>query len=144
MLLPPNAFALICARPAVSLGSPRSCSLPLVCPRRCSSSVPLVSGPHLSPLGCPQCARHCSSPSICWSPFLFGFRSRSLIWLPFVLVRLRLCSFGLSWARLCSFALWWVSFWAPQPLMCVCIKYMVSMIRLTFIPCIINLCKSID
>jgi hypothetical protein len=84
------------SRPAVSLGSPRSCSLALVCPRRRSSSVPLVSGPHLSPLGCP-CARRCSSPSVCWSPFLFGFRSRS-----FVLVRFCLCLFGFVCAHLAS------------------------------------------
>ena len=97
MLLPPNAFALVRARPAVSLGSPRSCSLPLVCPRRRSSSVSLVSGPHLSPLSCPQCARRCSSPSVCWSLFLFGFRSHS-----FVLVWFCSCLFGFICAHLAS------------------------------------------
>ena len=85
------------ACPAVSLGSPHSCSLPLVCPCCRSSSVPLISGPHLSSLGCPQCARCCSSPSVCWSPFLFGFRSRS-----FVLIRFCSCLFGFVCAHLAS------------------------------------------
>ena len=77
-----------------------------------------------------------------------------LVWVRLCSSGFRSCSFGfvcassglvgLVWARLCLFALSWVSFWAPQPLICVCIKYMVSMIRLTFIPCIINLCKSVD
>jgi hypothetical protein len=65
----------------------------------------------------------------------FGFIGASfvLIQLSFALVPAWLGSFGL----ICT----------PQPLICVCIKYMVStyiLNRLTFIPCIINLCKTID
>ena len=70
----------------------------------------------------------CLSPFICWSLCSFGFRS---------------CPFGFGWACLGSFAL----ICTPQPLICVCIKYMVStyiLNRLTFIPYIINLCKTID
>jgi hypothetical protein len=67
-----------------------------------------------------------------------------LVWLSLVLIG---AHFGFICALFMLIQLSFALVWAPQPLVCVCIKYMVStyiLNRLTFIPCIINLCKTID
>src|SRR5882762_254925 len=107
-------------RPSFVLATARSCSL-------------LLAGPHA------HCCSFVLSIPVWLSLMLvgacFGFDGALfvLVWLLFALI----------WAWLCSFGL----IWAPQPLVCACIKYMVSIYilnKLTFIPCIINLCKTID
>ena len=112
----------------------------------------------------------CSSPFICWSLFvpaclsLLSYTGQPLCssllicahHRSFMLVSVHLlapicpCLFVSAWLCLFGFhshlfVLWWVSFGAPQPLICICIKYIVSTYiinKLTFIPWIINLYKN--
>src|SRR6267154_5262352 len=114
--LPPAPAAPVLAGGVVVIQPLRSCSFVLVPPFVWAAFVRAhwpsfvlatarlrsFAGPCLSLLVCPRSvvlagprARRCSSPFIYWSPFLFGFRSRS---------------FGFVRARLGSFALVWVSF----------------------------------
>jgi hypothetical protein len=171
-MLPLSAF--VCACPTVCLGSPHPCSLALVraCPTVRTLVLPFIwAAPvhaHqpsfvlvlLFVWAVPVCAhwpsfvlttaRSCSlllaGPHAHCCSFMLSIRLLVpvLVWLSLVLVG---GCFGFVGA---SFVLVWLSFgliWAPQPLVCVCIKYMVStyiLNRLTFTPCIINLCKTID